>query len=142
MLEIIKGRVDEFDIYLTGHIDFDNLWTLYEVYRELKKRGVNTYYPGLFWANWKEKGEIEYKIKNNAKILLIITQMISFGTSVDVGFFIHRKISGEDVRIIFCYTGPSYEFEHIKTHPVSLYIDCFTQDINDAVEKTLEFLSL
>ncbi|AAL82119.1 hypothetical protein PFDSM3638_10050 [Pyrococcus furiosus DSM 3638] len=142
VLELIKDHHKDFDVYLTGHIDFDNLLTMYEIYKELKKRGVNVYYPGLFWANWREKGEIEYKIKNNAKILLVITQTISFGTSVDVGFFIHRKINEEEAKIVFCYTGPSYEFESLKTHPASIYIDYFTRDIEDAIEKTLEFLSL
>ncbi|AMM54266.1 hypothetical protein [Pyrococcus kukulkanii] len=139
---IIKGLKSEesFDVYLTGHIDFETVRMFYEITRKLEDFGVKVYHPAMVVLGSKEKGIFEFNIERKSRILLVVTDTASFGTSVDVGFFTHRKLSGEDVKIIYCYTGPSYEFKEIKKHPSSVYIDYFTDDVEDALKKVLELL--
>ncbi|ASJ17530.1 hypothetical protein A3L04_00380 [Thermococcus chitonophagus] len=139
IIEELKSA-DKFDVYLTGHIDFETVGMFYEITKRLEDLGVKVYHPAMVILDPKEKGVFDFEIENKSRILLVITHTISFGTSVDVGFFTHRKLTGEDVKIVYCYVGPSYEFEEIKKHPSSVYVDYFTRDIEDAIQKVLELL--
>ncbi|AFK21661.1 hypothetical protein Py04_0055 [Pyrococcus sp. ST04] len=130
---------DNFDIYLTGHIDFETVGMFYQITKELESKGLSVYHPAMVVLPPKEKGVFEFEIEKKAKVLLVITHTVSFGTSVDVGFFTHRKLIGEDVKIVYCFTGPPYEYEELRRHPSSIYIDYFTDNINDAINKVLEF---
>ncbi len=139
LISNLRGR--SFDVYLTGHVRLDNLRFFYDVARILEERGISVYHPAMVVMDSKEKGKMEFEIENRAKCLLVVTSSKSFGTSVDVGFFTHRKVSGESVRIVYCYLGPDYELKSLKDHPAAVYIDYFTNDLGDAIRKVMEFLS-
>ncbi|WP_231845552.1 hypothetical protein [Pyrococcus abyssi] len=138
IIESLRGTT--FDVYLTGHIDFERVVLFYRIAEELEKNGITVYYPAMVVMDPKEKGLLELRIGGSAKVLLVVTDVTSYGTSVDIGFFTHRKFRGEDVKIVVCFTGLEHDLRVMMNHPSSVLVDYFTKDIEDAVLKTVQFV--
>lgn len=134
------------DVYISGYLDDDTVPRFMEVEKILTKHGLTVYNPAKYELDRKIKSMLDYDNLDKAKVLLMVTDRVSIGTFIELGYVICRKKKGENVKIVVCYLGnDSYKgvkaVDFIKyVSPMTTPIDYVTVNIMDAVSKTIDFI--
>lgn len=128
------------EIYLAGYMSDKSALRFNALESFLEENGFVVYNPVKYILPTEKKAMKDFSMLDKADVLFVVTDRISIGTFIEIGYMSYRKRKGEDVLIILCYLGKDkYKgkdtIEFLRNYsPMTYYVDYITDDLNDALE--------
>ena len=133
-------------VYLAGRIDLKNREETQARFdraeKLLKGAGFEVYNPAkmeLGEFSREELAERDFNMLDESDVLFVVTDKMSLGTTIELGYFTAKKRLTGRGKIVVVYLGDEeYKFtslfDFMKNYsPMTVYVDYFTQSIEDGV---------
>jgi len=134
------------DVYVAGYLTKETKGRFNKIEEMLTRYDCTVFNPARCEFDVASKAELDFAMLDRAKVLFVVTDRVSIGTFIEIGYMICRKLRGDDVKIVVCYFGDD-KYKGIKTVkfikrycPMTVYVDFVTDDLGEALDKVLKLL--